>query len=104
MFDLLDMLKILPIATGLEMGTYALIASLLAGGASIAAATVNKPKKQDVARPKAPALPTPPDEKGIRKKTTKKIRRGAISDQTIATSARGVLTKAPVSRKTLLGE
>lgn len=101
---LLDLLRILPIATGLEVGTYALIATLLAGGASIAAAVASKPKKQEVARPTAPTLPAPPDEPEIRRKETRRIRRGVPTDQTIATSARGVLTKAPVTRKTLLGE
>lgn len=54
--------------------------------------------------PPTPGMPAPiPAEKVLKEKEKKKIRRGAAG-RTIATGPLGLLTKAPVERKRLLGE
>ncbi len=66
------------------------------------------PKMPSIVTPARPAMPTPPPVskpavEDIKEKEKKKLKRGGTG-RTIATGPRGVLTKAPVERKFLLGE
>lgn len=63
---------------------------------------VKTPKMPSLVTPPSPAMPAPiPPEEEVKKKEKARIgRRG----RTIVTGPRGLLTKAPVERKYLLGE
>lgn len=62
------------------------------------------PKMPSLVTPPTPTMPVSmPAEAELKEKEKKKIRRGAAG-RTILTGPRGVLTKAPVERKYLLGE
>lgn len=64
-----------------------------------------QPKLPSIVTPR-PSLPAPPPIERIVKEEEKKKAKARIGrrGKTIATSPRGILTKAPVERKYLLGE
>ena len=63
-----------------------------------------QPKMPSVVTPPKPAMPAPlPTETALKEEEKKKARRGTAGS-TILTGPKGVLTKAPVERKFLLGQ
>ena len=62
------------------------------------------PKMPSIVTPPKPTMPASPlPEPVVKAEEKKKIRKGATG-QTILTGPKGVLTKAPVTKKFLLGE